>query len=144
MKTYNIVIASDHSGYELKSEIINYLEQKSLKVYDCGTNNTQTVDYPDYAKKVVDIIIEKSAPIGILISDTGIGMSIAANRSSEIRAALCHNMLTAENAKAHNDANILIFGAKTIDYKIVFDIIDKFLTTKFEGGRHNVRLLKIK
>ncbi|ACP53313.1 ribose 5-phosphate isomerase B [Candidatus Rickettsia barbariae] len=144
MKTYNIVIASDHSGYELKSEIINYLEQKSLKIYDCGTNNTQTVDYPDYAKKVVDIIIEKSAPIGILISDTGIGMSIAANRSSEIRAALCNNILTAENAKAHNDANILILGAKTIDQKIVCDIIDKFLTTQFEGGRHSTRLSKIK
>ncbi|EAA25550.1 ribose 5-phosphate isomerase B [Rickettsia sibirica] len=144
MKTYNIVIASDHSGYELKSEIINYLEQKSLKIYDCGTNNTQTVDYPDYAKKVVDIIIEKSAPIGILISDTGIGMSIAANRNSEIRAALCNNILTAENAKAHNDANILILGAKTIDPKIVCDIIDKFLTTQFEGGRHSTRLSKIK
>ncbi|MFV9944602.1 MAG: RpiB/LacA/LacB family sugar-phosphate isomerase, partial [Rickettsia conorii subsp. raoultii] len=112
--------------------------------YDFGTNNTQTVDYPDYAKKVVDIIIEKSAPIGILISDTGIGMSIAANRSSEIRAALCNDILTTENAKAHNDANILILGAKTIDQKIVFDIIDKFLTTQFEGGRHSTRLSKIK
>jgi len=144
MKTYNIVIASDHSGYKLKSEIIDYLQKKSLTIYDCGTNNTQTVDYPDYAKKVVDNIIEKLAPIGILISDTGIGMSIAANRSSEIRAALCNDILTAENAKAHNDANILILGAKTLDHKIVFDIIDKFLTTKFEGGRHSVRLSKIK
>ncbi|WP_347938620.1 ribose 5-phosphate isomerase B [Rickettsia oklahomensis] len=144
MKTYNIVIASDHSGYKLKSKIINYLEHKSLKVYDCGTNNTQIVDYPDYAKKVVDIIIAKLAPIGILINDTGIGMSIAANRSSDIRAALCNDILTAENAKAHNDANILILGAKTIDPEIVFDIIDRFLTTKFEGGRHNTRLLKIK
>lgn len=144
MKNYDIVIASDHSGYELKSKIINYLEQKSLKIYNCGTNNTQTVDYPDYAKKVIDIIIEKLAPIGILISDTGIGMSIAANRSSEIRAALCNDILTTENAKAHNDANILILGAKTIDHKIVFDIIDKFLTTKFEGGRHSTRLSKIK
>jgi len=144
MKNYDIVIASDHSGYELKSKIINYLEQKSLKIYNCGTNNTQTVDYPDYAKKVVDIIIEKLAPIGILISDTGIGMSIAANRSSEIRAALCNDISTAENAKAHNDANILILGAKILDHKIVFDIIDKFLTTKFEGGRHSTRLSKIK
>ncbi|MCZ6886687.1 MAG: ribose 5-phosphate isomerase B [Rickettsia endosymbiont of Ixodes persulcatus] len=144
MKTYNIVIASDHSGYKLKSKIIDYLEQKSLKIYDCGTNNTQTVDYPDYAKKVVNTIIEKLAPIGILINDTGIGMSIAANRSSEIRAALCNDILTAENAKAHNDANILILGAKTIDHEIVFDIIDRFLTTKFEGGRHSTRLSKIK
>ena len=144
MKNYDIVVASDHSGYEIKSKIIDYLEQKSLKIYDCGTNGMQTVDYPDYAKKVVDIIIEKLAPIGILISDTGIGMSIAANRSLEIRAALCNDILTAENAKAHNDANILILGARTIDHKIVFDIIDKFLTTKFEGGRHSVRLSKIK
>lgn len=144
MKTYNIVIASDHSGYKLKSEIVDYLQKKSLSVYDCGTHNTQTVDYPDYAKKVVDNIIEKLAPIGILISDTGIGMSIAANRNSEIRAALCFNTLTAENAKAHNDANILILGAKILDPTELFNIIDKFLATKFEGGRHSVRLSKIK
>ncbi|KJV90183.1 sugar-phosphate isomerase, RpiB/LacA/LacB family protein [Rickettsia bellii str. RML Mogi] len=92
MKTYDIVIASDHSGYELKSIIIEYLQKKSLSVYDCGTHNTQSVDYPDYAKKVVNNIIEKLARIGILIGDTGIGMSIAANRSSEIRAALCVNV----------------------------------------------------
>ncbi|XVN41180.1 MAG: ribose 5-phosphate isomerase B [Rickettsia endosymbiont of Argas persicus] len=144
MKTYDIVIASDHAGYELKSEIIDYLQKKSLSVYDCGTNNTQPVDYPDFAKKVVDNIIEKLARIGILIGDTGIGMSIAANRSSEIRAALCVNTLTAENAKAHNDANILVLGAKILDSKAAFDIIDKFLATKFEGGRHSVRLSKIK
>lgn len=144
MKTYDIVIASDHSGYKLKSEIIDYLQKKSLSIYDCGTHNMHTVDYPDYAKKVVDNIIEKLARTGILISDTGIGMSIAANRSSEIRAALCFNALTAENAKAHNDANILVLGAKIIDHDKVFDIIDKFLNTKFEGGRHSVRLSKIK
>jgi len=144
MKTYDIVIASDHRGYDLKSKIIEYLQKKSLSIYDCGTHNTQPVDYPDYAKKVVDNIIEKLARIGILISDTGIGMSIAANRSSEIRAALCVNTLTAEYAKAHNDANILVLGAKILDQKTVFDIIDKFLATKFEGGRHSVRLLKIK
>ncbi len=74
MKTYDIVIASDHSGYELKSIIIEYLQKKSLSVYDCGTHNTQSVDYPDYAKKVVNNIIEKLVRIGILIGDTGIGM----------------------------------------------------------------------
>ena len=144
MKTYEIVIASDHSGYKLKSEIIEYLQKKSLSVYDCGTHNTQSVDYPDYAKKVVDNIIEKLARIGILIGDTGIGMSIVANRNSEIRAALCVNTLTAEYAKAHNNANILVLGAKILDHEVVFDIIDRFLDTKFEGGRHSVRLLKIK
>ncbi|HJD61850.1 MAG TPA: ribose 5-phosphate isomerase B [Rickettsia endosymbiont of Columbicola hoogstraali] len=144
MKTYDIVIASDHSGYELKSIIIDYLQKKSLSVYDCGTHNTQSVDYPDYAKKVVNNIIEKLARIGILIGDTGIGMSIAANRSAEIRAALCVNVSTAESAKAHNDANILVLGAKILDQGEVFNIIDKFLATKFEGGRHSVRLSKIK
>lgn len=91
-----------------------------MSVYDCGTHNTQSVDYPDYAKKVVNNIIEKLARIGILIGDTGIGMSIAANRSSEIRAALCGNVSSAESAKAHNDANILVLGAKTLDQGEVF------------------------
>ncbi|HJD56073.1 MAG TPA: ribose 5-phosphate isomerase B [Rickettsia endosymbiont of Pyrocoelia pectoralis] len=144
MKTYDIVIASDHVGYKLKSKIVDYLQKKSLKIYDCGTNNTQIVDYPDYAKKVVDNIIEKLAPIGILVSNTGIGMSIAANRSSKIRAALCIDASTAESAKAHNDANILIIGATIINHDKLFDIVDKFLNTKFEGGRHSVRLSKIK
>ncbi|MCC8369238.1 MAG: ribose 5-phosphate isomerase B [Rickettsia endosymbiont of Oxypoda opaca] len=144
MKTYDIVIASDHSGYQLKSEIINYLQKKSLSVYDCGTNNTERVDYPDYAKKVVDGIIEELAPLGILISDTGIGMSIAANRSSQIRAALCFDVFTAKRARSHNDANILILGSKILDPKVIYEMIDNFLTTKFECGRHSVRLSKIK
>ncbi|MFY9589754.1 ribose 5-phosphate isomerase B [Rickettsia endosymbiont of Halotydeus destructor] len=144
MKTYNIIIASDHSGYQLKSNIISYLQKKSLTVYDCGTNDTERVDYPDYAKKAVDGIIEKLAPLGILIGDTGIGMSIAANRNSEIRAALCFDVFTAKSARAHNDANILILGAKILDSKIIYEIIDSFLATKFEGGRHSVRLSKIK
>jgi ribose 5-phosphate isomerase B len=143
MRNYNIIIASDHAGYQLKSDIIDYLQRKSLSVYDYGTNNTERVDYPDYAKKVVDGIIEKLAPLGILISDTGIGMSIAANRNSEIRAALCFDVFMAKNARAHNDANILILGAKILDYKIIYEMIDSFLTTKFEGGRHSVRLSKI-
>lgn len=138
MKTYAIVIASDHSGYEIKSKIIEYLQKKILSVYDCGTHDIQSIDYSDYAKTVVNNIIEKHGHIGILIGDTGVGISIAANRSSEIRAALCGNVSTAESAKAHNDANILVLGAKNLDHKTVFDIIDKFLTTKFEGGRRIV------
>jgi ribose 5-phosphate isomerase B len=144
MRTYDIVIASDHSGYQLKEEIIGYLRKKSLSLYDFGTNSTESVDYPDYAKKVTDAIIEKIASLGILISDTGIGMSIAANRSSMIRAALCFDAFMVAKARANNDANILVLGAKILNNKLDYNMIDNFLNTKFEGGRHNVRLSKIK
>lgn len=144
MKNYDIVIASDHTGYHLKNKIISYLKAKSLSIYDCGTDSLEVVDYPDYAKKVVDVIIENLAPLGILISDTGIGMSIAANRSSKIRAALCFNAFMAKRARSRNNANILVLAAEILDQEIIYDIVDQFLIIKFEGGRHSVRLSKIK
>ena len=143
MKIYDILIASDHSGFVLKSKIIKYLLDKNISVLDYGTNSQEVVDYPDYAKKVVDGILENVAPRGILICGTGIGMSIAANRISEIRAALCFDLFMAERARAHNDANILVLGAKVPEENIVYQMVDKFLTTKFEGGRHSMRLAKI-
>ena len=144
MKIYNnIVISSDHNGYLLKSAIIEYLQSKNLSVQDLGPGNQERVDYPDYAKKVVDKILEGTSICGILICDTGIGMSIAANRSSGIRAALCANIFMAERARLHNDANILVLGAKLVSGTIVFDVLDKFLSTKFEGGRHSIRLSKL-
>ncbi len=143
MKTYNILIASDHSGFSLKSKIISYLHNKNISIFDYGTYNQETVDYPDYSKKVVDGILENRAPLGILICGTGIGMSIAANRTSEIRAALCFDLFMAERSRAHNDANIIVLGAKIPSEELAYQMVDKFLTTKFEGGRHSTRLSKI-
>ncbi|MDR0296923.1 MAG: ribose 5-phosphate isomerase B [Rickettsia sp.] len=143
MKTYNILIASDHSGFSLKNKIINYLNNKNISILDYGTYNQEAVDYPDYSKKVVDGILENRAPLGILICGTGIGMSIAANRTSEIRAALCFDLFMAERSRAHNDANIIVLGAKIPNGELACQMVDKFLTTKFEGGRHSTRLSKI-
>lgn len=143
MKTYNILIASDHTGFVIKGKIIDYLHSKNISVLDYGTNSQLAVDYPDYSKKVVDGILENIAPLGILICGTGIGMSIAANRTSEIRAAVCFDLFMAVRARAHNDANILVLGAKIPEEKLVYEMVDKFLITSFEGGRHTARLSKI-
>ena len=144
MRNINIAIASDHSGYLLKDKIIQYLSQKEeFKIIDLGTNSNEAVDYPIYAKMVVDNLLEGIVHTGILICGTGIGMSIAANRSSHIRAALCLDLFMAERARLHNDANILILASKITDYSLAMQIVDKFLRTSFEVGRHSSRLAKI-
>lgn len=143
MKFYTIAIASDHSGVLLKEGIIKHLIQKNISVLNLGTDSSESVDYPDYASKVVNSIIEGESSIGILICGTGIGMSIAANRNSQIRAALCHDLFTSERARSHNDSNILVLGSKVVDEDLAIKMVDKFLSTKFEGGRHAVRLAKI-
>ncbi len=143
MKSYNIALASDHGGYLLKAKIVEHLTAKNMQVKDFGTNNADTVDYPDYAEHVVNSILDDEAQIGILICGTGIGMSIAANRRSGIRAALCFNLFMAERARSHNDANILVLGSKITEDDIAIEMVDKFLATKFEGGRHVGRIAKI-
>ncbi len=143
MKNYDLVIASDHAGVILKAKIIKFLQEKGLKILNLGSDNDERVDYPDYAIKVVEEIIEGVVSKGILICGTGIGMSIAANRSSAIRAALCTNEIMAEYARLHNNANILVLGSKITEDEISLKMVEKFLDTKFEGGRHARRLSKI-
>lgn len=143
MSIFDLVIASDHAGFKLKTQIIKFLQEKKLKILDLGTNSLESVDYPDFAAALTDRIIEETAPKGILICATGIGMSIAANRRSEIRAALCFNELTAERARLHNDANVLVLGSLITDKNPAFKMIEIFLNTNFEGGRHAHRLNKI-
>ena len=143
MKIYDLAIASDHAGVNLKSQIIKFLQEKGLKILNLGPDNEDRVDYPDYAHKMLEEIIEGTAPKGILICGTGIGMSIAANRSSAIRAALCVTPMMAEYARLHNNANILVLGSKIIDDNLSLELVDIFLNTKFEGGRHIGRLNKI-
>lgn len=143
MKKYDLAIASDHAGVLLKSKIIKFLEKMEKRVLNLGSDDEERVDYPDYASKVVEEIIEGVVDRGILICGTGIGMSIAANRSSAIRAALCVNETMAEYARLHNNANILVLGSKLVDDALSLKMVEKFLTTKFEGGRHARRLAKI-
>lgn len=141
---YNISIASDHAGFSLKQAITEYLESKNYKTLDLGVfNGESSVDYPDYASSLCESLLENIGNIGILICATGIGMSIAANRFSGIRAALCTSVAMAELSRQHNDANILVLGCKNNSIDEVLSMVQKFLDTSFEGGRHIKRLAKI-
>ncbi len=144
MQNYDIAIATDHAGVRLKNKIKEHLQKIGINVLDLGTDTEDRVDYPDYANKMVEEIIEKTVSKGILICGTGIGMSIAANRSSDIRAALCFNEFMAERARSHNDANILVLGSKICEDEVSLKMVDLFLHTQFEGGRHTGRLAKIR
>lgn len=140
---YNIAIASDHNGVELKQSLIKHLEKKGHKLIDLGPSTDETVDYPDYVNKMKEALKDEIAEYGILICGTGIGMSVAANRSSRIRAALCFNDFMTERARQHNDANVLVLGARNTSKKEAKHFADIFFTTSFEGGRHLRRLNKI-
>ncbi len=136
-----ICIGSDHVGFELKEEIIN--KYSSFDFCDCGTYSADSVDYPDFGHKVGNVILNGEAKYGILICGSGIGISIAANRIKGIRAALCTSVEHARLSRLHNDANILALGARLTNKKDIYDIVDVFFDTDFEGGRHGDRIKKI-
>ncbi len=138
-----IVIASDHGGFEMKNSIKKELFALGYDVLDVGTNNTESVDYPDYANALADKIKSGHAKTGILICGTGIGISIAANRHAHIRAALVHDALSARLTRQHNDANVLVLGGRTTGIETAKDCLAVFLNTKFEGGRHAKRVAKL-
>lgn len=138
-----IVIASDHAGLALKDILKKEIERLGLAVLDLGTHTDASVDYPDYAEKLANAIKQGDAERGVLICGTGIGISIAANRHKEIRAALCHNTLTAQMAREHNDANVLVLGARVVDESTAGECLRTFLNTAFEGGRHQRRVAKM-
>ena len=135
-----IAIASDHGGFELKNEIFKYLMQKGFDVVDFGTNTSESCDYPVFAKKVCSKILNKEFDSGILICGTGIGMSIAANRFKGIRAACVSDTYSAKMTRAHNDSNVLCFGARVVGFGLATKIVDTWLETKYEGGRHQKRV----
>ncbi|MBN1502422.1 ribose 5-phosphate isomerase B [Candidatus Woesearchaeota archaeon] len=137
-----IYLGSDHGGFKLKESIKSFLDNKNIKYEDMGTHNEESCDYPDIAKIVANQVAEKNA-LGILVCGTGIGMSIAANKIKGIRAALCHNEYTAEMARKHNDANILCLGGRVLQKDIALKIVDIFINTEFDGGRHKRRVDKI-
>lgn len=134
-------IVSDHGGYQLKEEIKKRFH--NIKWLDFGCPNEESVDYPDMAKKMSDAILKNEIQTGIAICGTGIGISIALNRNKKIRAALCHNILTAEMARKHNDANILCLGGRILNGEQAGSIVETFFSTNFEGGRHERRIEKL-
>lgn len=138
-----IVLACDHGGFELKEFIKEHLTKQGHSVNDIGTYGVESVDYPDYGRKAAEIVAGGEAERGIVICGTGIGISIAANKVKGIRCALCTNEYMAKMTRLHNDANMLSLGARVIGSGIALEIVDIFLATPFEGGRHSDRVNKL-
>lgn len=139
----NISVGSDHGGFELKQLIVAYLREQGHEVRDAGCDSPESVDYPDFAFKVCEHVRSGTCEQGILICGTGIGMSIAANRHREIRAALCHESFTARMSREHNNANILCLGGRVVGPELAMDIVREWIRTDFAGGRHQRRLAKL-
>ena len=138
-----ICIASDHAGYDLKEEIKDYLIKKSISVIDLGPFSKDSVDYPDYAKKVAKRLILRKSDAGILVCGSGSGMAITANKFKGIKAAQCYNKVSTILSRQHNNSNIICLGSRLLKYKEAFKYVTYFLNTKFESGRHQKRINKI-
>ncbi|MCM1990068.1 ribose 5-phosphate isomerase B [Oceanirhabdus seepicola] len=138
-----IALGSDHGGINLKRSIIDYLVSEGHEIKDFGTDSSDSCDYPDFALPVAESVVAKEFDYGILICGTGIGISIAANKVSGVRAALCHNTFSAHATREHNNANILAMGERVVGTGLALDIVKTFINTEFEGGRHQKRIDKI-
>ena len=139
-----IVIGCDHGGLEHKNAIVEHLKERGFEVIDCGIYEQKSVDYPDIAKAVCAEIVNGNCQRGILVCGTGIGMSMAANKTKGIRAACCSDHFSAKYTRLHNDANILCLGGRVIGIGVALELADIFMDTEFEGGRHAGRVAKIK
>ncbi len=140
MKFY---IGTDHAGYLIKEDVKKLLKERNCEVIDLGPDSGDRVDYPDFGHKVARAVAADKGSFGIVICGTGIGISISANKIPGVRAALCHDAYTAQMARAHNDSNILAFGQRVVGLGVVESMIDAFISTPFEGGRHALRVAKI-
>ena len=138
-----ICIASDHGGFNLKETIKNFLVNRNVSIIDLGPFENKTVDYPDYAKKLAKRIKTKKSEVGILVCGSGTGMAISANKIKNIRAAVCYNVKSTRLSREHNNANIIALGARLTNKKLSLKLVEIFLKTKFEGGRHIKRINKI-
>lgn len=138
-----IALACDHAARDLRDAIARRLGERGLKALDLGTQGTESVDYPDFAAALIAAIETGEAGRGVLLCGTGLGMSMAVNRSRAVRGALCHDVSTARMARAHNDANVLVIGARVTGELTAMDMLDAFLDTAFEGGRHQRRVDKM-
>ena len=135
-----IVIASDHAGVEYKRDLLEIIHAAGRQARDLGPADTASVDYPDFAHRVASAVASGDAEMGVLICGTGIGMSLSANTHRGVRAALCHDAFTAEMARRHNDANVLCIGARVTGISVAEQMMQIFLDTAFEGGRHQRRV----
>ena len=138
-----VCISSDHAGYNLKESIKNFLIKRNISIIDLGPQNEDSVDYPDYAKKVSNRVKSKKSDVGILICGSGTGMAISANKIKGIRAAVCYNLKSTRLSRLHNNANIIAIGSRLTKKNISFRLVSIFLQTKFERGRHLRRVRKI-
>ena len=143
VKSEEVILASDHAGFKLKEEIKKFLIKKRKKVLDLGTKNTSSVDYPDYAHLLSEKMKKSKNQFGILICGTGVGMSMAANKHKNIRAALCYNIKSTKLSRQHNNANVMTIGAKLTKKNVALKCVNTFLKTDFDGGRHSRRVKKI-
>jgi ribose 5-phosphate isomerase B len=137
-----IVIASDHAGYQLKQFLAERLKNKNYQIIDLGTNSLDSVDYPNYAHQLASRVVKENLK-GILICGSGIGMSMAVNKHKDIRGALCTNLEMAKLSREHNDANVLILGARFTEPELAWEILEIWLNTDFSGGRHEKRVQAI-
>lgn len=138
-----IGIGSDHGGFELKKYVKIHLEKLEIEYIDYGTNSTDSVDYPDYGKKVAEGVVAGEVDRAIVICGTGIGISIACNKVKGIRCALCGDTYSARMSRAHNNSNILALGGRVIGMDLAIEIVNAWLSSEFEGGRHEKRVIKI-
>ncbi len=138
-----ICIASDHAGFDLKETIKDHLVNKNASIFDLGPYENKTVDYPDYAKKLAERIKAKRSEVGILVCGSGTGMAISANKIKDIRAAVCYNIKSTRLSRQHNNANIIALGARLTKKSLTLKLVELFLKTRFEGGRHLRRVKKI-
>ena len=138
-----ICISSDHAGFQLKESIKDFLINKNISIIDLGPMNENSVDYPDYAKKVSNRVKSKRSDVGILVCGSGTGMAISANKIKGIRAAVCYNSKSTRLSRQHNDANIIAIGSRLTKKNTALQLVSIFLETKFEGGRHLRRVNKI-
>ena len=138
-----IAVAADHGGLKLKNRIKEYLLEKGHEIYDFGTNSTESCDYPDFALPAAEAVASGKCDRGIIVCSTGIGVSMVANKVPGVRCALCHEKYSAEFTRRHNDANVLAMGEKVVEAECALELVDIFLKTEFEGGRHQRRVDKI-
>jgi len=143
MNNLTIAIGSDHAGFELKKELCNYLINKGYTMVDLGPNNSDSVDYPDFAHKVASNVETGDTQLGILICGSGNGVCITANKHHGVRAALAWAPELASLARQHNNANVICLPARFISQETAFEIVDAYLNSSFEGGRHETRVNKI-
>jgi len=143
MKISKIVIASDHAGFKLKTIIKKYLIKKKKKVFDLGSDNTTSVDYPDYAHRLSKKINNDNKIFGILVCGSGAGMYMSANRHKNVRAALCYSLKTTKLSRLHNNANVMAIGARLTNKNVALKCVNIFIKTNFLGGRHLRRVKKI-